>query len=130
MTFRANWMNSQSFCKSFGMDLVALESEHEKNYFIKSSENNIEIFEEYVHIGGVFAENDWISISSNKKLGFDLNLEKVQIENSTDLNCLQLRRSSKKLSFSRVQCFGNKLQQFICQKMIWKEKTWTNIFGK
>jgi hypothetical protein len=127
MAFRANWMNSQSFCNSFGMDLVALESQHEKNYFTKSSENNIEYFDEFVHIGGVFTEKNFRWISSNKNLKFDLNLDPPG--NGTE-NCLQLKKTNKTFSFARVQCFGSKLQQFVCQKIIINESNWINIFGR
>jgi hypothetical protein len=125
-------MNSQSFCNSFGMDLVALESEHEKSYFTKSCENNIEFFEEFVHVGGVFAENNvWSWISSTRKLDLDLHLDKSrQSEEENESNCLQLRKFNKVFKFSRVQCFGSKLQQFVCQKLILKDYNWTDIFGK
>ena len=123
-------MNSQSFCNSFGMDLVALESSHEKNYFMKSCENNLNFFEAYSHIGAILENNEWSWISSNKKVSFELNLKEKSIKNSTEANCLQLVKSQEEFLFSPVQCFGNDLQQFICQKMIVKDSFWSDLFGK
>ena len=112
------------------MDLVALESSHEKNYFMKSCENNLQLFESFSHIGAILENNEWSWISSNKKVNFELSFKKKTQNNSTAANCLQLVKSGQELLFSPVQCFGNDLQQFICQKMIVKENFWSDIFGK
>lgn len=113
------------------MDLVALESEHEKKYFMKSCENNYDLFEEYLHIGGVSENDGWNWISSNKKISFDLSLKEPENrETSPEANCLQLLKSKQHFTFGRVQCSGSKLQQFVCQKLIVKENSWTDLFSR
>lgn len=124
-------MNSQSFCNSYGMDLVALESEHEAKYFKKSCENRSEFFEQFSHIGGVLTQDEgWHWITSYEKISFELNLKNQKnINTSQEENCLQLLKLDNKFSYGRVNCFENILQKFICQKLIIKEDRWAEVFG-
>jgi hypothetical protein len=132
IAFRANWMNSQSFCNSYGMDLVALESEHEGQYFKKCCEINTEFFEQFSHIGGVLTENEsWHWITSQKEVNFDLNITEQKTDTVLQKeNCLQLLKLNHEFSFGRINCFGNELHNFVCQKMIIKEDRWASFFGK
>lgn len=125
-------MNAQSFCNSYGMDLVALESEHEAKYFTKCCENSSEFFENFSHVGGVLTQKDgWHWIASHKKIHFDLNLKNDKnLESHIDKNCLQLLKMQEKFSYGKVNCFGNQLEKFVCQKMIVKDDHWAHIFGK
>lgn len=112
-------MSAQSFCKSKGMDLVALESEHEADYFMKSCEKASLSFEELTHIGGVSDEglDNWYWISSNGKVTINLKLQKDK-QNKTERNCMQLVKSSKGFSYGRTNCFSSELKKFICQEII------------
>lgn len=127
--FRANWMNAQSFCKSYGMDLAAIESEHEANYFLKSCEINSMDFEEHSQIGGVLMNNDWFWITSHQKVNFKLDMKK---NDKHDGECLQLVKSSGvRFSFGRTNCFSNRdAQKFVCQKLVYKQTDFWSEFLK
>lgn len=135
VTFRANWMAAQSFCKSYGMDLLALESEHEADYFLASCEKSFESFEELSHIGGVSNAIDerenWFWITSHKKVNFDLKLKDNKTEKKSEQNCLQLVKQKTGFSYGRTNCFGNELKKFVCQKInVSKLDLWSKIMGR
>ena len=123
VAFRANWMSARSFCKSNGMDLVAIESEHEEQYFLGKCRENIDLFEEFSHIGGVSNSakgiESWYWITSVKEVKLNLNLESN--ETSKEKNCLQLIKRNNKFSYQRTNCFGDEPQSFVCQKVIYKK---------
>ncbi|CRK98438.1 CLUMA_CG011795, isoform A [Clunio marinus] len=134
IAFRGNWMSAQSFCRSYGMDLVALESEHEAKYFMKSCEKEIQSFEAFSHIGGVFEskDNKWHWITSSEKINFELKFssDNKNEGDKKDENCLQLVKDNNGFSYGRTSCFGDKLQPFVCQRMIIKMNRWKELFGK
>jgi Lectin C-type domain len=125
--FRETWMNSQSFCRSFGMDLVALESQHEADYFHKSCDRNVEEFEEVSHIGGVSDGHDWYWLASQSKVNFDLKLD----ESESEKNCLQMVKVADHFSYTGVSCVDGSTRGFVCQKLIKKiDHRWSLIFGR
>lgn len=133
MTFRANWMSAQSFCRSYGMDLVALESDHEAKYFMKACENNFDYFEEFSHIGAVSnivgSHENWFWITSHKQVNFELTIKKVEADGE-EKNCLQMVKGEHGFSFGRTNCFGIELQKFVCQRLIVKSDRWLEILGR
>lgn len=130
-TFRATWMNAQSFCRSYGMDLATLESEHEANYFFKQCENNYRILGDSTHIGGVLMTDDWFWITSHKKVNFKLKFKDHQ-DSSNVKNCLQIVKENKHyFAFGRTNCFSGEVQKFVCQKFMKKQTSyWNEIFGR
>ena len=114
-------MSAQSFCKSYGMDLVALESEHEAEYFLKACELASHSFEELSHIGGVSntidGRDNWYWITSNGKVTLNLRL-KQESDKKNEKNCLQLVKNKHGFSYARTNCFSNELQKFVCQKLV------------
>lgn len=135
VTFRANWMAAQSFCKSYGMDLLALDSEHEAIYFMKKCEKSFESFEEVSHIGGVSNDfngrENWFWITSNKRVNFDLKLKQNKTDKKGEQNCLQLVKQKTGFSYGRANCFGPELKQFVCQKVnVSKLGIWGTIMGR
>lgn len=124
VAFRANWMSARSFCKSNGMDLVAIESEHEEKYFIGKCQEHIDWFEGVSHIGGVsnavMGKENWFWITSTKEVQLNLNLEKSEISQKEKKNCLQLVKSHGRFSYQRTNCFGGEPQTFVCQRVIYK----------
>lgn len=132
VTFRSNWMSAQSFCKSYDMDLVALESEHEEKYFKKICENNSESFEELSHIGGVSnfvdGQENWFWIASRKKVNFNLSFSEKASNEKEEKNCLQMVKGPRGFSYARTNCFGSELRKFVCQKMIFKSADWGDKF--
>lgn len=131
MTFRASWMMSKSFCSSYGMNLVSLESDHEAKYFIKACENNSNIFEDVSYIGGTsefINDNEkWFLTSTGKEINYKLEFNSS--DNGT-FQCLSLIKSNGKFIYGRVDCNGNDIQKFICQKTILKVENWADIFGR
>lgn len=128
-------MAAQSFCKSYGMDLLALESEHEADYFLKSCEKSWASFEELSHIGGVSNSNDgrenWFWITSHKKVNFDLKLKEKKADMKSEQNCLQLVKQKIGFSYGRTNCFGSELKKFVCQKInVNKLDLWGTIMGR
>lgn len=136
MTFRANWMMAQSFCKSYGMDLLTLESRHEADYFMRSIEMNMNGFEELTHIGGVSYVNEgkenwfWITSHNDKRINYDLKLKPSEADQKAEKNCLQLVKHRRTFSYGRTNCFGNDLQKFVCQKVNQgKSDGWSGILS-
>lgn len=122
MEFKANWMSAQSFCKSYGMDLLGLASEHEEKYFLAKCKEAKNSFEELSHIGGVSnncADNDkWYWIWSNEKIQIDLKF-RPESQKAKGRNCLQLIKDEYgDFSYSRTNCNSPELQKFVCQKII------------
>lgn len=111
------------------MDLAALESEHEANFFLKSCEMNSLDFDEFSQIGGVLMHDDWFWITSHQKVNFKLDMKK---NDKNDGECLQLvKNSSVRFSFGRTNCSSNKdAQKFVCQKMIFKQTDFWSDFLK
>jgi len=133
INFRANWMNSKSFCSSFGMNLVSLESDHESQYFMKACENNSNSFEEITFIGAtsefIDGHEKWFLTTTGKEVNYKLELSEPS-NNDNNSQCLALYNSEGKFSYSKVNCNGNVSQKFICQKVILKLENWTDIFGR
>lgn len=131
VTFRANWMGAQSFCRSYGMDLVALESDHEAKYFMsKAFRNSAKDFEDLTHIGGVSngGTESWFWITSRKQVNFDMKLTESKNDSKEEKNCLQLVKESSGFSFTRTNCFDSELRKFVCQKLVIKAR-WTLFLG-
>lgn len=126
-------MNSKSFCSSFGMNLVSLESDHESQYFMKACENNSNSFEEITFIGAtsefIDGHEKWFLTTTGKEVNYKLELSEPS-NNSDNSHCLALYNSQGKFSYSKVNCNGNVNQKFICQKVILKLENWTDIFGR
>lgn len=124
-------MGAQSFCRSYGMDLVALESDHEAKYFMnKAFRNSRDDFEDLSHIGGVSNSEvkQWFWITSRKQVNFDLKLKEDKSDLEEEKNCLQLSKNSNGFSFTRTTCFGSELRKFVCQKLVVKSR-WGAFFG-
>jgi hypothetical protein len=104
------------------MDLVALESEHEAKYFLSACEIHRQYFEKVSHIGGVSINENasWFWITSNKQVNFDLKLANNELDGDEEKNCLHLVKAPRKFLYGRTNCFGNEMQKFVCQKMIFK----------
>lgn len=130
-SFRANWMNAQSFCKSYGMDLASIESEEEAKYFLKSCENKNTAFEEHSQIGGVLMHDHWFWITSHQKVNFKLTF-KGNKNSKNDGECLQLVKGTNLIfGFGRTNCFSNNdAKKFVCQKMIKQKDIWSSFFER
>lgn len=117
-------MSARSFCKSNGMDLVAIESEHEEEYFLGKCRENIDWFEGFSHIGGVSnsvkGNESWYWITSVKEVTLNLNLRSNEV-GQKEKNCLQLVKSHNQFSYQRTNCFEGEPQTFVCQKVINKK---------
>lgn len=125
MEFKASWMSAQSFCKSYGMDLVGLASEHEAKYFLRKCQEASNFFEELSHVGGVsntYEDNDsWYWIWSNEKIKIDLKL-KNESDKKNEKNCLQLVKGQHgEFFYGRTNCYSSELQKFVCQKIIFNK---------
>lgn len=118
-------MSARSFCKSNGMDLVAIESEHEENYFMGKCRENIDWFEGVSHIGGVSTavegKESWYWITSVKKVNINLNLDTNEVDQKAEKNCLQLVRNQDQFFYQRTNCFEGEPQSFVCQRIIYKK---------
>lgn len=115
-------MNAQSFCRSNGMDLATIESDHEKNYFLKLCEINFRNFGESTHIGGVVIDKDWFWITTHRRVNFELNFKHPPKNDGK--NCLTLAKNGIKLfQFGRTNCFNGEIEKFVCQKMVKKENS-------
>lgn len=115
-------MSAQSFCKSYGMDLVGLASEHEAKYFLRKCKEAGSSFEELSHIGGVSStledKDNWYWIWSNEKIKIDLKLKTNNTEKN-EKNCLQLVKDQYgEFFYGRTNCYSSELQKFVCQKVI------------
>lgn len=124
VAFRANWMSARSFCKSNGMDLVAIEDKNEEQYFISKCKEKMDLFESFTQIGGVSnavrGNESWYWITSVREIRIDLNLEKNETDQKK--NCLQLvKNPNRTFSYQRTNCFGTESQSFVCQKNIYKK---------
>lgn len=126
-------MNSKSFCSSFGMNLMSLESDHEAQYFMKACENNSNSFEEITFIGAtseLIDDNEkWFLTTTGKEVNYKLEFATLNI-NSDRNQCLALYKLDGKFLYTKVNCNGNENQKFICQKVILKLENWTDIFGR
>lgn len=121
-------MSAKSFCASYHMDLVSLESQHETQYFMKACEGNFDSFGKISLIGGVDeGDNEW----STSALGVKMNLDATKVEDiDKEGKCLSLiKNSNKKFSYGRVAC-TNQPYAFVCQRMKLKLEHWTDIFGR
>jgi hypothetical protein len=112
-------MNAQSFCRSYGMDLATLESDHEQNYFLNICGNNYRDLGDATHIGGVFKNNEWFWITSHKKVDYKLKFMHPHVPNDNK-DCLQMvkHRGTKEFFFGRTNCFNGDVQKFVCQKLV------------
>lgn len=127
--FHMNWINSKSFCSSFGMDLVAIESSHEEQYFLKSCERDSKSFEELTSIGATseltHEKEKWFLTTTGSEINYNLNL--MEDENNKG-RCLALVKTNEKFSYQRIECNGSDKHQFICQKLIPQTENWLDIF--
>jgi hypothetical protein len=133
VNFRANWMDARSFCKSYGMDLVALESDHEAKYFTKACENNLRHFEDATLLGGVSVRESeserWYWISSNKNINYNIKWSNKLSDFGASPKCLTFVREPEGFAYSKTNCYSDNVHQFACQKLIVKLDNWTEIFG-
>lgn len=124
-------MGAQSFCRSFGMDLVAIESKHESEYFFKACNRNIKHFGEFSHIGGVLnatnGKENWFWITTHQKVNLGLAFNNKPAQNSEN-NCLQLVKGRFEFSLGRTNCFGSEQQEFVCQRKIIKSRKEESIW--
>lgn len=120
-------MSAKSFCSSYHMDLVSLESQHELEYFMNASEGNYDSFGKITLLGGVYEEKGWTSSSWGRIMNIDLaNVEEID----KDGKCLSLiKKGNRKFSFGKITC-RNQPYAFICQRTIFKMEHWTDIFGR
>lgn len=108
-----SWIHAHVYCRSHGLNLASLNSEHEKSYFLGISSRN---FEKGVpaNVGGVFIDQDWFWMSSGSQLTIQLNLT---AEND-NRNCLQaVFDYDHEVKFKRTHCFDEK-STFVCERII------------
>jgi hypothetical protein len=119
-------MQAKSFCSSYNMDLLSLESPHEMKYFLKACENNFESFEDISFIGGIEENNEWFSTGCGNKINFS----ESALEEGDNGKCLSLvKKENGTFSFAKIAC-NDKIHAFICHKMIIKIDHWSDIFGR
>ena len=83
MDFEANWMDSRSFCKTYGMDLATFDSSLEFSNFLKHAMKSVSYFNKWTHIGGVSKfvgkHRDWYWITTNRRVTFNMQFAVGQV---------------------------------------------------
>jgi len=118
--FKESWTNARSFCKTYGMDLMALETDSEKRNFDKILSSNFQSFAKFTHIGGIVLQpgtpKNWHWITTQKPVTFDIKYAAGNPSSSqSQEHCLCFEKAANEMLFHDVVCSTNS-QSFICEE--------------
>lgn len=122
MDFEGNWMESRSFCKTYGMDLTSFDTSYEFSNFVRQAMKSAHYFDKWTHIGGISKtvgkQRDWYWINSNRKVIYPMAFASGQPNNFLGRqNCLGISKEEKTFEFQDIDCWGKFEEKFICQKI-------------
>lgn len=117
--FKAQWQLTRSICKSYGLDIVSLDTLEEMEAVSKMCEENRDLFGWFVHIGGMAktgrSQTDWYWVNSNSKVSYNMTWQNGQPDFSGENEwCLSLHKDSK-FKFNDITCYGSWEEKFICE---------------
>lgn len=122
--FEANWMDARSFCKTYGMDLMSLDTSYEFSNFVKQATKSFFYFDRWTHIGGISKlvgggkQREWYWISTNRRVSYPLTFAAGQPNNYLGRqNCLGISKEEKTFELQDIDCHGRFEEKFICQKI-------------
>ncbi|CAO1417879.1 unnamed protein product [Diamesa hyperborea] len=127
--FKLNWGDAHSFCKSFEMDLVALETAAESDYFFNLCEKGTNNFYPYLFIGGtnIGVEKDsWYWMKTGSEIKYKLRFSEGEPYNAGGReNCLAIYNNVDKKTYglNDLECYGDVVASFACEKV-------TNVCSK
>lgn len=108
------------FCKSFGMELLMLETIEEYNNFTHILNTSYRSYlETHTHIGGTKEGREyWYWASTGKRIDYQLNWHAGQPDNAGGVEfCMDIVNSSNGIEINDLPCFTETyLFRFICEK--------------
>ena len=121
--FKLNWGNALSFCKSFEMDLVTLETAAESDNFFNLCEKGTNNFYPYLFIGGTnigVDKDSWYWMKTGVEIKYNLRFSEGEPFNAGGReNCLAIYNNVDKKTFglNDLECYGDIAASFACEKV-------------
>lgn len=121
---KTEWVNALAVCKSFGMDMISLETKTESEKMLEICSKNANLFDVHTYAGGLTANSltldEWYWINSGKRLNYMLRFAPGEPNNHKGSEfCLSIVRWEGTTTFyyNDIDC-SNDARPFLCQKMI------------
>lgn len=114
------WNDAKTLCKSYGLELLHLESKDEMNYFIKACNQYKNLFGDYTFVDGVTdlgkSKTEWFYSETGRKVSFALPWLPGTPDNvGSDEHCLSIAKAQGTFLFNDVNCDGTKEgKKFLC----------------
>lgn len=118
--FSLSWISAYIFCKTFGMDLVELQTQHEAdNFFALCSKNESQIKNnELYHIGSSrvgMSNNEFYWMTTGQLIAYPMDFRTVEHQINDERNYLTIMKSAGSFTFQRIINYNNQL--FFCQRI-------------
>lgn len=118
--FKLTWANAFTFCRSFGMDLVELDTAVEADHFNKLCAEHNYLFTSTVHIGGSdhgVGKNKWYWMSSGNEINYNMKYAQTEPNNVRGLqHCLAVYTHPESFAFADYDCDESE-SIFACQRV-------------
>lgn len=120
--FMAFWDQANDICHSNGMEFLSLETLQESNNLLSLCDQNIHLFDQWTHVGGLTtvpkSKDHWYWMTSGNKVNYSLKFGIGQPDNAGGNEmCLSIGKQPGNFFFNDVNCYGMHQFKFICQTL-------------
>lgn len=120
---KTQWIHARSVCRAYGLEFVSLGNAEEAAAFLKYAEENHELLDHYVLLGGYTAvaksTEDYYWVNSGKHLNYPIRFPPGEPNFLGEKEfCLSLMKNgTNQFNFNDLDCFDN-AYKFICQMYV------------
>lgn len=118
--FRTFWHAAKSFCHSFGMELLSLDTLEEAQKFMNICVTNKLFVDRCFHIGGLTtvpsSKTEWFWVNSFKKVKYEMPwLPKEPNYLGKNEMCLSICKNPGQCGYNDIPCSSSAELTFVCQ---------------